>query len=60
MTAAVLYGSEDMRIEQIEVPTIASDEVLVRVRVALTCGIDLKVEARLSRKDDYAARSIWT
>jgi L-iditol 2-dehydrogenase len=46
MTAAVLYGSEDLRIEQIEVPTIASDEVLVRVRVALTCGTDLKVWKR--------------
>jgi L-iditol 2-dehydrogenase len=41
-----LYGSEDLRIEQMEIPTIASDEVLVRVRVALTCGTDLKVWKR--------------
>jgi L-iditol 2-dehydrogenase len=42
MTAAVLYGREDVKIEQVEVPRIAEDEILVRVRVALTCGTDLK------------------
>jgi L-iditol 2-dehydrogenase len=46
MTAAVLYGSEDLRIEQIEVPTLAADEVLLRVRLALTDGTDLKVWRR--------------
>jgi L-iditol 2-dehydrogenase len=53
MTAAVLYGSEDLRVEHIDVPTIASDEVLVRVGVALTCGTDLKVWKR-----GYHARMI--
>jgi len=53
MTAAVLYGSEDLRIEQVEVPALASDEVLVRVKVALTCGTDLKVWKR-----GYHARMI--
>ncbi|HET9399629.1 MAG TPA: alcohol dehydrogenase catalytic domain-containing protein [Candidatus Acidoferrales bacterium] len=46
MTAAVLYGSEELRIEQIGVPEIAADEVLVRVKVALTDGTDLKVWRR--------------
>jgi len=46
MTAAVLYGSEDLRVEQIEVPRIAADEVLLKVKVALTCGTDLKVWKR--------------
>ena len=46
MTAAVLYGSEDLRIEQIEVPALALDEVLLRVRLALTDGTDLKVWKR--------------
>ena len=32
MTAAVLYGSEDLRIEKIDVPAVAADEVLLRVR----------------------------
>jgi len=46
MTAAVLYGSEDLRIEKIDVPAIAADEVLLRVRLALTDGTDLKVWRR--------------
>ncbi len=43
MTAAVLYGPETLRVEQVEIPTIAPDEVLLEVKVALTCGTDLKV-----------------
>src|ERR1700690_3337355 len=46
MTAAVLYGSEDLRVEQIDVPGIKPDEVLLRVRLALTDGTDLKVWKR--------------
>jgi L-iditol 2-dehydrogenase len=53
MTAAVLYGSEDLRIEQIDVPSLAADEVLLRVRLALTDGTDLKVWKR-----GYHARMI--
>ena len=43
MTAAVLYGKRDVRIEQIPVPRIGKGEVLVRIKAALTCGTDLKV-----------------
>ena len=43
MTAAVLYGAEDMKIESVDIPALADDEVLVRVEVALTCGTDFKV-----------------
>ena len=43
MTAAVLYGREDLKIESVDIPKLAADEVLVRVKVALTCGTDLKV-----------------
>ncbi len=46
MTAAVLYGSEDLRVEQIDVPALSADEVLLRVRLALTDGTDLKVWKR--------------
>src|SRR6202008_4820794 len=46
MTAAVLYGSEDLRVEHIDVPSIKPDEVLLRVRLALTDGTDLKVWKR--------------
>ncbi|HXQ24849.1 MAG TPA: alcohol dehydrogenase catalytic domain-containing protein [Candidatus Acidoferrales bacterium] len=53
MTAAVLYGSEDVKIERVDIPRLAEDEVLVRVEVALTCGTDLKVW-----KQGYHARMI--
>ena len=53
MTAAVLYGSEDLKIERIDIPQLAPDEALVRVKVALTCGTDLKVWKR-----GYHARMI--
>jgi L-iditol 2-dehydrogenase len=46
MTAAVLYGSEDLRIEKVDVPSVSPDEVLLRVRLALTDGTDLKVWQR--------------
>jgi L-iditol 2-dehydrogenase len=43
MTAAVLYGREDLKIETVAIPNLGEDEVLLRVKVALTCGTDLKV-----------------
>jgi L-iditol 2-dehydrogenase len=43
MSAAVLYGREDLKVEQVAIPTLAEDEVLLEVKVALTCGTDLKV-----------------
>jgi L-iditol 2-dehydrogenase len=46
MTAAVLYGKEQLRIESVDVPTIGRGDVLVRVRAALTCGTDVKVFRR--------------
>src|SRR5262245_5266969 len=42
MTAAVLYGKRDVRVEQVPIPRVNAGEVLVRVRAALTCGTDLK------------------
>ncbi len=44
--AAVLYGREDVRIENIPCPALAPGEVRVRIRAALTCGTDLKVYKR--------------
>lgn len=46
MTAAVLYGKQDVRIERVEVPSIGSGDVLMRIRAALTCGTDAKVYRR--------------
>src|SRR6201994_80257 len=53
MTAAVLYGKEDIKIEKVPIPTLDPGEVLVKVNVALTCGTDLKVYQR-----GYHARMI--
>lgn len=46
MTAAVLYGKEDLKIESIAMPEVCVGEVLIRVEAALTCGTDLKVFRR--------------
>ena len=53
MTAAVLYGKEDIKIEKVPIPRLEDGEVLVKVQVALTCGTDLKVY-----KSGYHARMI--
>ena len=53
MTAAVLYGKEDLKIERVPVPALGPDDVLIRVRAALTCGTDLKVY-----RQGYHARMI--
>ena len=46
MRAAVLYGSEDVRMEEIPVPDIGAGDVLVKIGAALTCGTDAKVFKR--------------
>ena len=53
MLAAMLYGQEQLRIEPVAVPTVGPNDILVKVRVALTCGTDLKVFRR-----GYHARMI--
>lgn len=44
--AAVLYGTEDLRLEQVRVPKADAGEITLRVGAALTCGTDLKVYRR--------------
>jgi len=51
--AAVLYGPEDLKIQKVPIPTIGPEEILVRVKAALTCGTDFKVW-----KQGYHARMI--
>src|SRR5258705_2068398 len=53
MMAAVLYGREHLQVEPVAVPRIESGDILVRVKVALTCGTDVKVFRR-----GYHARMI--
>src|SRR5215831_5238789 len=53
MMAAVLYGKEHLQVEPVAVPHIGSGDILVKVKVALTCGTDVKVFRR-----GYHARMI--
>jgi L-iditol 2-dehydrogenase len=43
MLAAVYHGPEDIRLEQVPVPEIEPDEVLVKVLNASICGTDLRI-----------------
>ncbi|MBD2453346.1 alcohol dehydrogenase catalytic domain-containing protein [Nostoc sp. FACHB-87] len=46
MLAALLYGQEDLRLEQVADPTPAVGEIVIQVGAATTCGTDLKVWRR--------------
>lgn len=43
MQAALWYGPEQIRVEEVDVPDIGPGEVLVKVGTALTCGTDFKL-----------------
>ncbi len=43
MLAAVYYGVQDIRVEEVEQPAIGEDEALLRVRAAPICGTDLRI-----------------
>lgn len=43
MQAAILYGPEQVTIDDIPKPVVGDSEVLVKVAAATTCGTDLKV-----------------
>ncbi len=53
MMAAVLYGQENLQVHPVAIPEIGPKDLLVRVKVALTCGTDVKVFRR-----GYHARMI--
>src|SRR5258707_651746 len=46
MTAAVLYGQEDVKIARVPIPTLERREGLAKVDVALSCGTELQVFQR--------------
>lgn len=46
MKAQVFYGPGDVRYKEIDIPKINSNEVLAKVKSALTCGSDLKTYKR--------------
>ncbi len=46
MTAAVLYGKNDLRIDKRDVPKPGFQEVLIKVEACAICGTDPKIVAR--------------
>lgn len=42
MLAALLYGKEDIRVEEVKTPEIKNDEVLIKVKSVSICGSDLR------------------
>ncbi|MDB6024504.1 MAG: Alcohol dehydrogenase, zinc-binding domain protein [Verrucomicrobiales bacterium] len=46
MKAAVLYGKEDVRIENVNACPLTAGQVRIAIEAALTCGTDLKVFKR--------------
>jgi L-iditol 2-dehydrogenase len=46
MKAAVLYGKEDVRVEEVAPAALKAGEVRIRIEAVLTCGTDLKVFKR--------------
>jgi len=43
MKAARLHGAKDLRLEDIEKPTVGPDEFLVRVKAATVCATDIRM-----------------
>jgi len=43
MRAALLYGKEDLRIQEVATPEINGNEVLLKVKSAFVCGTDVRM-----------------
>jgi len=43
MKAALLYGINDLRLEDIDVPAIGDDEILIKNRKSFVCGTDVRM-----------------
>jgi L-iditol 2-dehydrogenase len=43
MRAALLYGKEDLRVEDLPVPEIGAEELLLEVKAAAVCGTDIRM-----------------
>ena len=56
MKAALLYGDEDIRYEDVEVPEVKAGMVKVRVRA---CGIAALTFPEYSIKARFTIRSSW-
>ncbi|MCX8130601.1 MAG: zinc-dependent dehydrogenase [Clostridia bacterium] len=43
MKAAYFYGVGDIRVEEVEIPKIDEEEILIKVRATAVCGTDLRI-----------------
>ena len=43
MRAALLYGQEDLRVQDVPTPEVGPGEVLLAVRAAAVCGTDIRM-----------------
>lgn len=43
MQAALLYGKEDLRVQEVAAPEISENEVLLHVKSAFVCGTDVRM-----------------
>ncbi|OXS74202.1 zinc-dependent dehydrogenase [Domibacillus enclensis] len=43
MKAAVFYGPNNIKLEEIETPTINEDEILLKVNTSAVCGTDVRI-----------------
>lgn len=43
MLSARMYGINDLRMEEVPVPEIGPDELLVEVKAAAVCGTDVRI-----------------
>lgn len=53
MKAALMYGANDIRIEDIEKPEYDAEGLLLKVEVIGLCGSDIRNLTTDSRKGDY-------
>ncbi len=51
MLAAKVYGKNDLRVEEVPIPEVPKDSILVKVHACSICGTDL----RIYRRGDYRA-----
>ena len=49
MRAAMFHGPENVILEEVEIPEISDDEVLVEIKAATTCGTDRKLYLRTDK-----------
>lgn len=43
MLAAKMYGIDDIRLEEVAIPEISEDEVLLKIKAAALCGTDIRM-----------------